>query len=107
MSNLIMNKDYTFMTEIDFEALGRCHYLRGKLTDAARRRDDAFKGMTERYSLDPNPYDRIHEVDMAVFSQKAKEFETANDELTLLVNEYNQWAEKAGERTMKWIKSRY
>ncbi len=107
MCNLIMNKDYTFMTEIDFEALGRCHHLRSKIADAARKRDDAFKGMTEKYCPDPNPYERVHEVDIQEFHQKAKEFELANDELTVLVNEYNKWAEKAGERPMRWFKTRY
>lgn len=106
MCNLIMNKDYTFMTEIDFEALGRCHYLRGKIADASRRRDDAYKGMTEWYTLEPNPYDRVYEVNMSNFHQNYKEFEPANEELTLLVGEYNQWAEKAGERPMNWVKSR-
>lgn len=72
MRNLIMNKDYTFMTEIDFEAPGRCHHLRSKIADAARKRDNAFKGMTEKYCPDPNPYERVHEVDIQEFHQNQK-----------------------------------
>ncbi|MEK9497054.1 hypothetical protein V2H77_11425 [Photorhabdus sp. P32] len=94
------------MSEIDFEALGRCHHLKSKILEALRKRDDAFRDMKNQYHADPSPFDRIHEINMEFFHEKFKELDEANAELVILVSEYNKWAEKAGECTMKWIKSR-
>ncbi|MBE8596862.1 hypothetical protein [Xenorhabdus sp. BG5] len=93
------------MSEIDFEALGRCHHLKGKINDTCHKRDGAFRDIKNKYHAGSNPFDAVYEIDMAFFHQKFKELDEANTELTILVNEYNQWAGKAGERPIRWIKS--
>lgn len=94
------------MSEIDFEALGRCHHIREQIIDTLRKRDSAFDSIGYRYQRTQRFNVTVSEVNMLAMHKNFKEFEEANTELMILVNEFNHWAEKAGERKLDIIASR-
>lgn len=88
------------MTEIDFEALGRCHHVKDKLVKSIKRRDDAFSSIDYRYERTQRFNGTVIDVNMEAMHKSFKELSDANAEVLALFSEYNRWAEKAGERAL-------
>lgn len=93
------------MSDINFEALGRCVHLKQQIELAILRRDQAFDELsvsyqkTEEHSIS----DRVKFADMDRIRGAFDELDNANTELTSLVDEYNKWASKASKREIKFI----
>ncbi|MBP1034010.1 hypothetical protein J8631_00385 [Serratia fonticola] len=93
------------MSEINFEALGRCEHLKEQINKAIRDRDLAFAKMNHAYrKLDGHTvYDTIHFADMEKLRGGFDELERVNVELTSMVDEYNRWAPQADKRPIKFV----
>lgn len=105
-----MNTQYVlkgyFMSEIDFEALGRCEHLKEKLRTAGHARDMAYIEVKRAYWESPN-YDwerNVNHVDIGVMRDAVDRLESADNELMALVQEFNEWAPKAGKKQITILK---
>ncbi|HGG5996080.1 TPA: hypothetical protein ACJG4C_005224 [Salmonella enterica subsp. diarizonae serovar 61:r:z53] len=93
------------MSEINFEALGRCVHLKQQIEMVIMKRDQAFDELSVSYQKTEghSVSERIKFADMGRMRVAFDELDNANTELTSLVDEYNRWADKCGRREMKFI----
>lgn len=105
-----MNTQYIlkgyFMSDIDFEALGRCEHLKEKLRTAGHSRDMAFNEVKRSYR-ESTGYDwerTVNHVDISVMRSAVDRLESADNELMALVQEFNEWAPKAGKKQITILK---
>ncbi|MGK4478628.1 hypothetical protein ACSMDC_09610 [Yersinia enterocolitica] len=93
------------MSEIDFEALGRCEHVKGLISKAVRDRDLAFSHIASSYRKADHReiHDSVKFMDIEKMHGFIADLEKANTELTALVDEYNKWCEAAGKRPIKFV----
>ncbi|MDE9455397.1 hypothetical protein [Xenorhabdus bovienii] len=93
------------MTEINFEALGRCEHLKAKILKAIADRNSAFRLLKHGFS-ESSEYDisRIQHVDVSQLREAIDALEKADIELMALVDEYNKYASQAGKKDIIVIK---
>ena len=95
MSAQYVLRGYT-MSEINFEALGRCTHLKEALSKAANERNialnnlDCKSGKTSEYDLS-----RVKHIDIQKLRKAIDDIEKADIELMSLVEEYNKYASQA------------
>lgn len=96
--------EYT-MSEINFEALGRCQHLKDEINKAIRNRDGAFRSMARAYREQESHtvYDTVRFIDLEKMHQYLSELEAENAKVTALVEEYNRWAPSAGKSVIKFV----
>ncbi|MBT0378891.1 hypothetical protein [Morganella morganii] len=93
------------MSEINFEALGRCQHLKQVVLDLRRKRDQAFNSIKHCYvSPTHDSAMVVHHFDPGVIRTACDKIEEANIELMTAVDEYNKWAKEAEQPLIKIIK---
>ncbi|EKN3986073.1 hypothetical protein ACS90Y_001634 [Yersinia enterocolitica] len=93
------------MSEINFEALGRCEHLKGRITEVSSLRISAFRKLKYGFSdSESTVIDRVHHADIDKLRDAIDELERADVELMALVEEYNKYAPEAGKRVINIVK---
>lgn len=105
----MMNVQYVLkgysMSEVNFEALGRCEFLKDKIAESSRLRSVAFRKL--KYGFDDSENSnigRIQHADIDKLRDAIDELEKADVELMALIEEYNKYAPAAGKRSIVIIK---
>lgn len=93
------------MSDMNFEAIGRCEHLREEIQKYVRERDFAFSSMQSTYrpASSHTVHDTVHLANMEKLREQFDRLDVANTELTSLVDEYNRWAPEAGKRLIKFV----
>ncbi|HHR6503125.1 TPA: hypothetical protein ACS8CD_003699 [Providencia alcalifaciens] len=94
------------MSDINFEALGRCTHLKEALSKAVKERNTALSSL-ERIGARTNEYDiqRVKHVDVQKLRKAIDDVEKADIELTSLIEEYNSYASQAGLKEITIVKN--
>ncbi|WP_446469406.1 hypothetical protein [Xenorhabdus stockiae] len=93
------------MSEINFEAIGRCQHLKAKIIELRRSRDRVFKSVKYSYT-EPHmdTFGTIHYFDSERLRDTINKLDEINIELMAAVDEYNQWAKDAELPVVKILK---
>ncbi|MBD2797714.1 hypothetical protein ID856_14390 [Xenorhabdus sp. 18] len=93
------------MTEINFEALGRCEHLKDKILNAIADRNSASRLLKHGFS-ESSEYgiSRIQHIDITKLREAIDALEKADIELMALVDEYNKYAAQAGKKDIIVVK---
>ncbi|WP_041692076.1 hypothetical protein [Erwinia billingiae] len=93
------------MSELNFEAMGRCEHLRKEITECLSKRDmhaqrvsSATRTTGSTFISNTITSMGISKIEKAI--EELKEYET---KLRVLVDEYNQWADKAGKPAITFM----
>lgn len=93
------------MSEINFEALGRCQHLKALFTELKGKRDRAFGEIKYSYTESASSLpDTVHEFDTASLRSACDRIDALNIELMTTVDEYNKWAKEANQPQLKILK---
>jgi hypothetical protein len=93
------------VSEINFEAIGRCQHLKGRALELRRERDNVFRKI--KHSYDEPHMDTaqsVHYFDSSILRNIADKLDEINIELMSVVDEYNKWAKEAELPLIKIIK---
>ncbi|WP_156943227.1 hypothetical protein [Pantoea septica] len=94
------------MSEVDFEALGRCEHLKGKFNEALRLRDWAATKLAGLSNLYSSTQDMIYRVNIQEIEATLEVLKQHQSSLEEIVAEYNSWAEKANKKPMQFVSNR-
>jgi len=94
------------MSDIDFEALGRCQHISKQLESALRDRHTAYSKMNNCYRANGSGQvgTSVTTTDLKTMQAHFEEFKLIEQKIVELVGEYNEWAPKANERVIKFTK---
>ncbi|TDX18498.1 hypothetical protein EDF88_0984 [Buttiauxella sp. BIGb0552] len=94
------------MSEMNFEAIGRCEYLRNELSNIVSKRHTAYSRMTSAYNArgSSHVYDSITTTDIEKMQSAFEELKSLEVEMLKLVAEYNEWAPQAGKSLIRQSK---
>ncbi|WP_275269128.1 hypothetical protein [Pantoea ananatis] len=94
------------MSEIDFEAIGRCEHLKTEISRAIQSRHSAYSRLTTAYKGDGSGhvYNSITEIDTEKMQKALDELKNYEASVHELVREYNLWAAKASKQTLNFTK---
>lgn len=94
------------MSDIDFEALGRCKHISKQLESALRDRHTAYSRMDNCYKANGSGQvgTSVTTTDLNAMQTHFEEFKLIEQKIVELITEYNEWAPKAGERVIKFTK---
>lgn len=94
------------MTELNFEAIGRCQYLKEELKEVLRKRDSAYSDLIHAYRKQENHeiYETVKYVDIEKMRISMNLLDEMNKKAILLVEEYNHWADKADKKKIEFAK---
>jgi len=93
------------MSEVNYEALGRCDHLRGEINKAHHEREMALLGLTQLHrsnGVHQQVYDEVKKINIDAFQNKLDVINSANEKLMKLVEEHNAWAEQAGKKPIRY-----
>lgn len=80
------------MTDVNFEALGRCEYLRECLVKAIKDRNVAIRWFQDNLNCSDEASLRLNHIDLDATRRAFTELERTNNEVLSLVDEYNKYA---------------
>ncbi|SFF37228.1 hypothetical protein SAMN05216563_1316 [Phytobacter palmae] len=94
------------MSDVDFEAIGRCEHLRSQISAAmsARNVEASRISHATRDSGGSFFQERIRIIDLDAIDAQLISLKQHDAHLRELVNEYNSWATKAGKSEIVYIK---
>jgi hypothetical protein len=93
------------MTDINFEALGRCQHLKTQFIELKGKRDRAFSEIKHSYTESSSSLpDSVHEFNTARLRSACDKIDALNIELMTTVDEYNKWAKEANLSQLKIIR---
>ncbi|WP_460208429.1 hypothetical protein [Klebsiella oxytoca] len=95
------------MSDINFEALGRCQFLKEQIKKLKEVRDNLFAGIKNTYpEYSTDPTETIHYYDASLMKSVVFEIDEANRQLVTAAEEYNKWAKECGQPLIKIIKDK-
>lgn len=89
------------MDEVNFEAIGRCEHLRSQINDALRMRDMEGSRLSNASRIMSSSADLIMMVNTSRIETCYESLKNHQDALRKLIDEYNEWAEKAGKKPIQ------
>lgn len=93
------------MSEVNFEALGRCQYLKEEIKRLHDKRDKLFYSIKHGYpEYTVSPEAVIHYYDSRMLRAVVDELDDTNMQLISAVEEYNKWAKEVNQPLIKIIK---
>lgn len=94
------------MSEINFEAIGRCQHLKSQFMDLKARRDRMFSEVRASYteSMRSLP-DSVYEFEVNRVRALIDKIDAINIELMTTVDEFNKWAKEANLPQLNIIRS--
>ncbi|WP_460646028.1 hypothetical protein [Leclercia adecarboxylata] len=94
------------MSDVDFEAIGRCEHLKSQISAAMASRDAAASRISSLTRDSGGGYfqERIRIIDLDVIEVQLLSLKQHDAHLKELVEEYNSWATKAGKREIVFSK---
>lgn len=94
------------MSEINFEALGRCQYLKMQVLELRRERDRIFNGIANSYiKPSQDAAEAVNHFDASALRPAVLKLEQVNTELMSAVDEHNKWAKEAEQPQIKIVKA--
>lgn len=87
------------MSEVDFEAIGRCEHLRSEFSKILGLRQQAASKISQATrNLDGSYFqERLKKLSIEAIEADLATLKSHEEKLHQLVEEYNKWAEKAGK----------
>ena len=93
------------MSEINFEALGRCQHLKALVLELRRERDRTFNGIRHSYiTPSQDTAEIVHHFETASLRAACDKLDRLNIELMSAVDEFNKWAKEANQQQIKIVK---
>jgi len=94
------------MSELDFEAMGRCQHIGKQLESALRDRFTEYSRMTSCFKANGNGQynNSVTTTDLDKMQKHFEELKVFEKKILELVTEYNEWAPKAGITIIKLSK---
>ncbi|OXH79216.1 hypothetical protein [Pantoea agglomerans] len=94
------------MSDVDYEALGRCEHLKGQFNEALRQRDWAASRLSSLSTLYSSSMDMILIANIKSIEEAVEQLKLHQGSLEKIVAEYNTWAEKAKKKPMQFTAKR-
>ncbi|CAI1577895.1 Uncharacterised protein [Serratia marcescens] len=93
------------MSEINFEALGRCQHLKALVLELRRERDRTFNRIKHSYiTPSQDTAESVHHFETGGLRTACDKLDHLNTELMTAVDEHNKWAKEANLPDIKVIK---
>lgn len=89
------------MSNIDYEAIGRCEHLREQINQAIRMRDMEAGKLSQASRMMSSSPDLVMMVNLSRIETALESLKVHQQELRGLMEEYNEWAEKAGKKPIQ------
>lgn len=93
------------MTELNFEAMGRCEHLRKEIIECLSKRDMHAQRVSSATRTTGSTFisNTITSISITKIEKAIEELKEYESKLRVLVDEHNQWADKAGKAEITFM----
>lgn len=93
------------MSELNFEAIGRCEHLRKEIGDCLSKRDMFALRLSTAARTSGSTFisNTITAISISKIEDALQQLKTYETKARSLVDEYNQWAVKAGKESITFM----
>lgn len=95
------------MSEVNYEALGRCDHLRGEIDKAHHERELAIISLNQMHRTNGAPnrvYNEVRKVNIDAMQEQLLKVKQIDENLSKLIEEHNAWAKQADKPLIKYAK---